>query len=117
MSKIIIAEHHDQVFSYWKEHNMRDLKVAHLDYHCDMRGLLIDREKGTAFFTSDRETRFVDRGNFLAHAIMDGTVRHLTWVHSENSGRGYDHGRTEAGYPSGGQRRHDFHHGKYPSWN
>ncbi len=92
MPEIILADHHDQVFSVWRKRNVRGLKVAHVDFHCDMRGLMIDRPAGQAFFTSHRETTFVDRGNFLAHAIMNGMVRELKWIHAEKSGRAYDAG-------------------------
>lgn len=71
---------------------MRGLSVAHVDSHCDMRGLLIDRPSQRACFTSHRESTFVDRGNFMTHAIMEGMVKRITWIHNEHSGRGYDHG-------------------------
>ena len=92
MPEIILADHHDQVYSVWKQRNVKGLKVAHVDFHCDMRGILIDRAAGQAFFTSHRETTFVDRGNYLAHAIMNGMVTDLKWVHAENSGRAHDAG-------------------------
>ena len=28
----------------------------------------------------------------MAHAIMEGMVERITWIHNEQSGRGYDHG-------------------------
>ena len=92
MPEIILADHHDQVFSVWKQRNVSGLKVAHVDFHCDMRGILIDRNAGQAFFTCHRETTFVDRGNFLGHAIMNGMVTELKWVHAEDSGRAHDAG-------------------------
>lgn len=92
MSEIIIGEHHDQVYNVWQERGMKNLNVAHVDYHCDMRGILINRPNGTAQYISKRESAFVDRGNYLAHAIMDGMVNKLKWVHDINSGRGFDHG-------------------------
>ena len=92
MPEIILADHHDQVYSVWMKRGVRNLKVAHVDFHCDMRGIMIDRNAGQAFFTSHRETTFVDRGNFLAHAIMNGMVADLKWVHAEDSGRAHDAG-------------------------
>ncbi|MEM1318305.1 MAG: hypothetical protein AAGF29_08575 [Pseudomonadota bacterium] len=92
MPQVILADHHDQVYTYWREHGARGLSVAHVDSHCDMRGLLIDRPKQRASFTSHRESTFVDRGNFMSHAIMEGMVTKLTWIHNAQSGRGYDHG-------------------------
>jgi len=92
MAEIILAEHHDQVYSVWEERGHKNLSVSHVDFHCDMRGILIDRVKQTAIFTSHRETTFVDRGNYLAHAIMNGIVSDLKWVHGPHAGRGYDVG-------------------------
>lgn len=92
MPELLIAEHHDQVYTVWKERQMRGLKVAHVDYHCDMRGIMIDRPNGRAHFVSERETTFIDRGNYLAHAIMEGIVTNLCWVHDKDSGRNFDPG-------------------------
>lgn len=92
MPEIIIADHHDQVYGVWEERGARNLSVAHVDFHCDMRGLMIDRPKGEAYFTSKREASFVDRGNYLAHAIMNGMVSDLRWVHDAHGGRGHDVG-------------------------
>lgn len=92
MPEIILAEHHDQVYPVWVERGMRGLKVAHVDFHCDMRGILIDRKTGRAMFTSERETTFIDRGNYLAHAIMNGIVADVHWVHDAHGGRAFDIG-------------------------
>ncbi|MEL6961274.1 MAG: hypothetical protein AAFO01_00875 [Pseudomonadota bacterium] len=92
MPELIIAEHHEQVYSVWQDRGMHDLKLAHVDFHCDMRGILIDRRQGRAFFTSHSETTYIDRGNFLAHAVMMGIVTDLRWVHDQHGGRGYDSG-------------------------
>lgn len=92
MPEIIMADNHEQVYPVWVERGHRNVKLTHLDFHCDMRGILIDRPAGKAFFTSHRESTFVDRGNFLAHAIMNGIVTDLTWVHGPNGGRAHDHG-------------------------
>jgi len=94
MPEIIIAEHHDQVYPVWVERGMRGVKLTHVDFHCDMRGILIDRTKNSAIFTSHRETTFVDRGNFLAHAIMNGIVTDLRWIHDQHGGRAFDIGPT-----------------------
>jgi hypothetical protein len=92
MPTIFIAEHHDQVLAFWKERHMTDLDVVHFDFHCDMRGIMIDRKAGNAFFVSHQDTTFVDKGNYLAHAVMDGRVTKLTWVLNENAGRRCDTG-------------------------
>ena len=99
MSTIILAEHHHQVYYEWARRGTKGLAIAHVDFHCDMRGLLIDRPSNTAFFTSDREASFIDRGNFLAHALMDGIVSKLVWVHDQHGGRAFDMGPV-VGYES-----------------
>lgn len=92
MAELILADHHEQVYDVWKERGMRGLKVSHVDFHCDMRGVMIDRARSHAMFTSHRETTFIDRGNFLGHAIMNGIVTDLRWVHGPRGGRLYDDG-------------------------
>lgn len=92
MPKIYVADNHEQVYPIWQKHKIKDAKLTHLDFHCDMRGIMIDRKAGLAFFTSERETTFVDRGNFLAHAIMNGMISDIRWVHGPRGGRAYDVG-------------------------
>ena len=92
MAELILADNHEQVYSVWKERGMRGLKVAHVDFHCDMRSILIDRPRGRAFFTSHRESTFIDRGNFLGHAIMNGIVTDVQWIHGPHGGRLHDDG-------------------------
>ena len=92
MPKIIVAENHEQVYPVWVEHGVKGGSLTHVDFHCDMRGIMIDRKNGEAFFTSDRETTFIDRGNFLAHAIMNGMISELNWVHGPMGGRAFDIG-------------------------
>lgn len=92
MPKIYVADNHEQVYPIWQKHKIKSAKLTHLDFHCDMRGIMIDRKAGLAFFTSERETTFVDRGNFLAHAIMNGMISDIRWVHGPRGGRAYDVG-------------------------
>jgi|GEM_PF-642497 len=92
MPQIILADNHEQVYPVWQERKLQNITLTHLDFHCDMRGIMIDRKKGSAFFISERETTFIDRGNFLAHAIMGGIVSDLRWIHGPRGGRAYDVG-------------------------
>lgn len=92
MPKIYVADNHEQVYPIWQENEIKGAKLTHLDFHCDMRGIMIDRKAGRAFFTSQRETTFIDRGNFLAHAIMNGMISDISWVHGPRGGRAYDVG-------------------------
>lgn len=89
---LYIFEEHDQVYDLWRRENIRGLTVTHVDFHCDMRGLLIDRRRGTAAFVGRTGERRVDPGNYLAHAIMEGIVSDVRWVHGAYGGRRYDTG-------------------------
>lgn len=92
MAEIIIADNHEQVYPVWSERGIKGAMLTHVDFHCDMRGIMIDRKRGSAFFTSHRESTFIDRGNFLAHAIMNGIINDLKWVHGPRGGRAFDIG-------------------------
>ncbi len=94
MREILIAEEHDQVYQVWLERRVHNIAVAHIDFHCDMRGLMIDRLRGVAYMASHYEARFVDDGNFLSHAIMNGIVSSIRWVHDPHGGRRHDFGCT-----------------------
>ncbi len=92
MPELVIAENHEQVYPVWEARGIKNAKLTHVDFHCDMRGIMIDRKQQQAFFIKDRETQFIDRGNFLAHAIMKGLISDLNWVHGPKGGRGFDIG-------------------------
>jgi hypothetical protein len=57
-----------------------------------MRGLLIDRRFGQArlVWQCDPWINRLDSGSFLAHAVMNGIVTNLRWVHDDFGGRKYD---------------------------
>ena len=88
---LYVMDHHHQLLHLWQELSVRNLDVTHIDFHCDMRGLLIDRNHLSARWIT-KDTHSIDEGNFLAHAIMNQMVDHLTWVHDEPGGRQYDVG-------------------------
>lgn len=92
MCTIYVAEQHDQVLDLWRKREASSLNVLHLDFHCDMRGLLINRRDQLAYRIPDFVSQGVDEGNFLTHAILEGRVRSLRWVHDEPGGRRYDVG-------------------------
>jgi len=110
MPEIIIADNHEQVYPVWKEHGLKNALLTHVDFHCDMRGIMIDREQGRAFFTSQRESTFIDRGNFLAHAIMNGMISDLRWVHGPRGGRAFDIGPVVSYETDFFSRRHFRYH-------
>jgi len=91
MCVIYVVEEHDQVLSLWRAQHASYLRVLHLDFHCDMRGLLIDRQAQRAYRIWDVNPA-VGQGNFLTHAILEGRVGSVRWVHGEPGGRQYDVG-------------------------
>jgi len=93
MTELFVAEEHSQLYDLWLERGDRNLSVCHIDFHCDMRGLLIDRTRGRACFV-ERQIPYVhrlDSGSYLSHAIMNGMVVQLRWVHDSHGGREYDY--------------------------
>lgn len=88
---IYTMERHHELLHLWREQEATGLRVVHLDFHCDLRGMLIDRKEGRAYRTRDRFPA-LDQGNFLAHAIIEGRVESIRWVHDEPGGRADDIG-------------------------
>ena len=92
MCAIYVAEHHDQLLDLWREQDARSLELLHLDFHCDMRGLLIDRKAGHSFRLPDFFSQEAEEGNFLTHAVLEGRVKSIRWIHDEPGGRRDDVG-------------------------
>ncbi len=94
MRELLVAEEHSQIYDLWRRRAERGLRLVHVDFHCDMRGLLIDRRRGRAFRidAGDSRMRDVDSGNFLAHAVAEGIVSSVRWIHDRHGGRRYDVG-------------------------
>lgn len=61
-----------------------------MDFHCDMRGLLIDR--GTSCFVNRHIPHVyrLDSGSYLALAVMNGMVPSIHWIYDDFGGRTYD---------------------------
>ena len=87
--KIYTVETHDQVLALWRQNKTKNARVLHIDFHCDMRGLMINRKTNMAFPIWDRYWR-LDEGNFLKHAILEGVVKGVRWIHDEPGGRLHD---------------------------
>ncbi len=89
---LIVAEEHSQLYDLWLKQGDRNLSVCHVDFHCDMRGLLIDRQQGKArqVWQFDPFMNRLDSGSFLTYAVMQGIVTSLRWVHDDFGGRKYD---------------------------
>lgn len=92
MTELIVAQEHSQLYDLWVQNGEKDLSICHVDFHDDLRGLLIDRKQGTAQFVSKHIPYIYmrDPGSFLSHAVMEGIVKKIRWVHDEYGGRGYD---------------------------
>lgn len=80
------VESHEQVLELWRQTNTRNAKILHVDFHCDLRGLMINRGTQQAFCIWDRFPQ-LDEGNFLTHAVVEGIVSEIRWVHDEPGGR------------------------------
>lgn len=89
---LFVAAEHSPLYDIWQEGGYRNISVCHVDFHCDMRGLLIDRRLSKARFVwrNDPFMNRLDSGSFLAHAVMNGIVTSLRWVHDKLGGREYD---------------------------
>jgi hypothetical protein len=86
---IFVVEQHHQVLQLWRDQALSSQQVLHLDFHCDLRGLLIDRSAQRAYRIWDRFPD-VDEGNFLTHAVLERAVTSIRWVHDEPGGRQHD---------------------------
>jgi hypothetical protein len=91
---IYVLEHHDRLLELWREQDRREIRLVHVDFHDDLRGLLVDRSRGKAhpIGALARGQAPPDPGNFLAHAVMDGRLRSVLWVHGDPGGRAWDMG-------------------------
>lgn len=86
-----MADEHHRLHWLWRDLGARGLRLCHVDFHCDMRGLLIDRPGQRAAVHDPSELAVVDQGNFLTHAVNDGVVTGIRWLHAPRGGRRYDH--------------------------
>ncbi|MHC4430137.1 MAG: hypothetical protein ACYS0D_16295, partial [Planctomycetota bacterium] len=91
---IYACEHHDEVLGLWRQRDLRGLRLAHVDFHDDLRGLLVDRRRRCAYPIRGlaRGRAPVDAGNFLAHAVLDERLDRVRWVHPSPGGRAWDMG-------------------------
>lgn len=86
-NKIIVMEDHDDLYYYWKLHNINNIDLVHLDPHCDLSGALVNSAEN---YMLEIKNAPIDEGNFLVFAIKEGTVRKLKWIYDEYGGRRYD---------------------------
>ncbi len=91
---VFVAAQHDRLLDLWRERNARGVRLAHVDFHDDLRGLLIDVDAGSAYPVDAlaRAAAPVDDGNFLAHAVLEGRLSSVRWIHDLPGGRAWDVG-------------------------
>lgn len=93
MTAVYVAEEHHAVLEHWRSAGVTGIALVHVDEHCDMRGLLVDRKRQRAAAVPwDRLVRrgIVYGGNFLAHAALEGRLHSVRWVHGPAGGRSRD---------------------------
>lgn len=86
---IQVVEHQDALLELWRRGDERGIRLAHVDFHDDLRGLLVDRRRGRGYAVA-RGVQPPDSGNYLAHAVLEGRVTAIRWVHALPGGRGWD---------------------------
>ena len=91
MSVIYTMERHHELLGLWRTQGAASLRIVHLDFHCDMRGMLIDRRARRAYRIGDRFPD-LDQGNFLTHGVLEGRIASIRWVHDDPGGRVHDIG-------------------------
>lgn len=91
---IYAGEHHDEVLHHWRRADRRGIALCHVDFHDDLRGLLIDRRRAVAYPLGAlaRAAAPLDAGNFLAHAAIERRLDRVRWVHGLPGGRAWDAG-------------------------
>ena len=85
--RVFLLDYHHQVLDLWRRESRTSLRVAHLDAHCDLRGLVVDRRAGHAALVAPRPLR---QSNFLAIAAAEGRVARIRWFHDRWGGRRVD---------------------------
>ncbi len=124
MTDIHLFNTHEKLYYFWRENNIEDITLVHIDSHCDMRGLLIDRKNSRAKYAPliDR----LDGGSFLARAVKEGIVSSLKWIHDSQGGRENDIGtvcyesdrlfKIKDIFPTGSWRDFDFKELRLKEW-
>ncbi|MEM7427576.1 MAG: hypothetical protein AAF441_15895 [Pseudomonadota bacterium] len=89
MTTVFVLEYHHQLLEIWRSRAVSGIRLDHVDFHCDMRGLFVDRGRSEVAWVG-REPRGLDEGNFISHAIMEGWVGDIAWVYGTPGGRTHD---------------------------
>ena len=85
---IYIVEHHHELLYLWRELGVKHIKLVHFDAHCDMHGLLVDRDNNCSYILPGLKT--VDCGNFISFAVQEGLIEGIKWIYDEYGGRDKD---------------------------
>ncbi len=88
MNRVYMFEEHSQLLQLWRKGDFRDLRILHLDAHCDLRGSLIDQKENRAYKIGLKNS--IDNGNFLAQALFEGRISSIRWIHDFWGGRKND---------------------------
>jgi hypothetical protein len=92
MTNLYIIKNHNELLRLWRARGIRGIRLLHVDFHDDLRGLFVDRRRKKAWRTGLLREHIdpPDEGNFLAHAVLDGLVSDINWIHGRVGGRAYD---------------------------
>ena len=66
--KLYVIDSHEQALDIWRKQQLTNAKLLHIDFHCDQRGLLVNRKKnlrGTTTVKTDAKTMATLKGSQL----------------------------------------------------
>ncbi|MBI3892154.1 MAG: hypothetical protein HY303_11565 [Candidatus Wallbacteria bacterium] len=86
----VLAREQEAMFEVFRRHGKKGMRLLHVDQHCDMRGWVVDVEGRRARWL--RGCARLDSGNVLAHAVREGWVTSVVWLHDPAVGRQADIG-------------------------
>ncbi len=85
---IYVVEEHHELFYLWRELEFKNTRILHLDAHCDMHNLLIDRKNNLCHPLPGLKK--IDCGNFISFAVREGMVNEIKWIYDKYGGRKND---------------------------
>jgi hypothetical protein len=86
LSAIFTCDNHSAVYAHLRTVEA-PVFVVHLDAHCDMRGLYVDRSARRA---RRHKGVPVSASTWLGALVLEGCVRRVEWIHDEVGGRAND---------------------------
>jgi hypothetical protein len=85
--KLYTCDDHSAVYAHLSAVSA-PVPLVHLDAHCDLRGLFVDRALQRAWLR-DPDLK-VSASTWLSRSVAEGAVNELEWVHDEVGGRDND---------------------------